>query len=138
VTYANPPADVPLTYANWGQRAGGYLIDIAPNIILSIIGSAIGNLTITLIFDLLILAWTVYNRWYLMGTTGQSIGKKQLGITLVSEKTGQPIGPLMAFVRDICHIVDSIICLVGWLFPLWDAKAQTIADKIVATVVVPA
>jgi uncharacterized RDD family membrane protein YckC len=138
VTYANPPADVPTTYANWGQRAGGYLIDIAPNIILSIIGSAIGNFTITLVFDLLILAWTVYNRWYLMGTTGQSIGKKQLGITLVSEKTGQPIGPLMAFVRDICHIVDSIICLVGWLFPLWDAKGQTIADKIVATVVVPA
>jgi hypothetical protein len=45
---------------------------------------------------------------------------------------------LMAFVRDICHIIDSIICFVGYLFPLGDAKRQTIADKIVKTVVVPA
>jgi uncharacterized RDD family membrane protein YckC len=45
---------------------------------------------------------------------------------------------LMAFVRDICHIVDAIICYVGFLFPLLDAKRQTLADKIVKTVVIPA
>ena len=61
-----------------------------------------------------------------------------LNLRLVSEETGQPIGMLMAFVRDICHIVDSIICYIGYLFPLWDAKRQTIADKIVKTVVIPA
>jgi hypothetical protein len=43
----------------------------------------------------------------------------------------------MAFVRDICHFVDAITCLVGFLFPLWDAQRQTLADKIVRTVVVP-
>jgi hypothetical protein len=42
----------------------------------------------------------------------------------------------MAFVRDLAHIVDSVICYVGFLFPLWDAKKQTLADKIVKTVVV--
>jgi uncharacterized RDD family membrane protein YckC len=42
----------------------------------------------------------------------------------------------MAFVRDIAHIVDSVICFVGYLFPLWDSKRQTLADKIVGTVVV--
>jgi hypothetical protein len=31
--------------------------------------------------------------------------------------------------------VDSIICFVGYLFPLWDPKRQTIADKIMTTVV---
>ncbi len=61
-----------------------------------------------------------------------------LNLRLVSEETGQPIGTLMAFVRDICHIIDSVICLVGYLFPLWDAKRQTIADKIVKTVVITA
>jgi len=25
----------------------------------------------------------------------------------------------------------------GWLFPIWDAKRQTFADKIISTVVVP-
>jgi uncharacterized RDD family membrane protein YckC len=42
----------------------------------------------------------------------------------------------MAFVRDLCHFVDAIICYVGFLFPLWDDKRQTLADKIVSTVVV--
>ena len=61
-----------------------------------------------------------------------------LNLRLVSEETGQPIGMLMAFVRDICHIIDGIICYVGFLFPLWDSKRQTLADKIVKTVVIPA
>jgi uncharacterized RDD family membrane protein YckC len=74
----------------------------------------------------------------LAGRTGQSWGKKALGLSLVGEATGQPIGAGMAFVRDICHFVDSIICYIGWLFPLWDAKRQTLADKIMNTVVVPA
>ena len=44
----------------------------------------------------------------------------------------------MAFVRDIAHILDSIICglPIGWLWPLWDAKRQTWADKVMKTVVV--
>jgi uncharacterized RDD family membrane protein YckC len=123
-------------YASWIQRVGAYLIDIAPIIILDIIFARITVLLIVLIFASI--GWTVYNRWYQAGTTGQSLGKKVLNLRLVSEETGQPIGMLMAFVRDICHIVDSIICYIGYLFPLWDAKRQTIADKIVKTVVIPA
>jgi len=124
------------TYANWGQRVLAYLIDVAPIIILEIIFYRI--FIIYLLILLASLGWTIYNRWYQGGTTGQSLGKKVLNIRLVSEETGQPIGMLMAFVRDICHIVDAIICYVGFLFPLWDAKRQTLADKIVRTVVVPA
>ncbi len=55
----------------------------------------------------------------------------------ISESTGEPIGPGMAFVRDICHILDSLACYIGWLFPIWDAKRQTFADKIVSTIVIP-
>lgn len=124
-------------YANWGQRVGAYLIDVAPIIVLDLIFGRI-SILLSLFISLLGLGWTVYNRWFQAGTTGQSLGKKVLNLRLVSEETGQPIGPLMAFVRDICHFVDSIICFVGYLFPLWDAKRQTIADKIVRTVVIPA
>ena len=42
----------------------------------------------------------------------------------------------MAFLRDLAHFVDAVICYVGFLFPLWDSKRQTLADKIVSTVVV--
>ena len=124
-------------YASWIQRVGAYLIDVAPIIIVDLV---LGRITFLLSFLIWLasVAWTAYNRWYQAGTTGQSLGKKALNLRLVSEETGQPIGTLMAFVRDICHFVDSIICLVGYLFPLWDAKRQTIADKIVKTVVIPA
>jgi uncharacterized RDD family membrane protein YckC len=123
-------------YANWGQRVGAYLIDIAPIVIIDVIFYRISFL-VGLVLSLAALGWTIYNRWYQAGTTGQSLGKKVLHLRLVSEQSGEPIGPLMAFVRDICHIVDSIICYVGFLFPLWDSKRQTLADKIVRTVVVP-
>jgi uncharacterized RDD family membrane protein YckC len=127
-----------MAYANWAQRAGAYLIDAVPAWILIFIGAITRSLVVYLLFALAALAWVVYNRWIQMGRTGQSLGKRTLNLKLVSENTGEPIGAGMAFARDVCHLVDSIICYIGWLFPLWDAKRQTIADKIVSTVVVPA
>lgn len=70
------------------------------------------------------------------GSTGQTPGKKALHIKLVSEATGQPLGFGMAFLRKICHAVDSMLCSLGYLWPLWDEKSQTFADKIVSSVVV--
>ncbi|MEU3709266.1 RDD family protein [Streptomyces catenulae] len=70
------------------------------------------------------------------GSTGQTPGKKALNIRLVSEATGQPLGFGMAFLRKICHAVDSMLCSLGYLWPLWDEKSQTFADKIVSSVVV--
>jgi len=135
---ADPYAAVPTTslYANWGQRVLAYLVDVAPIVILELIFFRI--FVIYLLILLASVGWTIYNRWYKAGTTGQSLGKRVLNLRLVSEQTGEPIGMLMAFVRDICHLVDAIICYVGFLFPLWDAKRQTLADKIVKTVVIPA
>ncbi len=123
-------------YASWIQRVGAYLVDIAPIVILEAIFVRV--FVIYVLVALAGLGWTIYNRWYQAGTTGQSLGKKVLNLRLVSEETGQPIGMLMAFVRDICHIIDGVICYVGFLFPLWDSKRQTLADKIVKTVVIPA
>jgi uncharacterized RDD family membrane protein YckC len=114
------------------------LIDGVPAFVLYLIGLVSGKLAILALFYLLALAWTLYNRAYLAGTTGQSWGKKIIGIRLVKEETGEPMGAVLAFVRDIAHTVDAVICFVGYLFPLWDAKGQTLADKIMTTVVVPA
>jgi uncharacterized RDD family membrane protein YckC len=141
---AYPPSYAPAvstSYASWIQRVGSYLIDalcIAPFSILAALlgrdGSSLNALYF--VFTLLGLVVTGYNRWYLAGTTGQSWGKKALGQRLLGEQTGQPIGFGMAFVRDLAHIIDAVICYIGFLFPLWDAKRQTLADKICKTVVV--
>jgi uncharacterized RDD family membrane protein YckC len=123
-----------------------YLVDAVPIFAIFIVGFIIALILgkiagiLGLLFLLLtyaaVLAYTVWNRWILQGRTGQTIGKKVIGIKLISEQTGQPIGPAMAFVRDLAHTVDGI-CFVGYLFPLWDAKKQTLADKIMTTIVVP-
>jgi len=138
------------TLAQWPQRALGWVIDFIalaiPGWILYAIGAprveTIGNTVVSTgpnffyyLGGLYILALWIYNRWYRGGTTGYTIGRGVAGVKLVKESTGQPIGMGLAFVRDIAHIVDSIICYVGWLFPLWDTKRQTIADKIMSTVV---
>jgi uncharacterized RDD family membrane protein YckC len=87
--------------------------------------------------DLIGLAYMIWNIGFKQGTTGSSIGKGIMRFKVVSEQTGQPIGFGMSIVRQIAHVVDSAICYIGWLFPLWDAKRQTIADKLVKTVCLP-
>jgi uncharacterized RDD family membrane protein YckC len=83
------------------------------------------------------LAYSVWNWGYRQGTTGSSIGKSIMKFKVVSEKTWQPIGFGMSIVRQLAHIVDGAVCYIGYFFPLWDAKRQTLADKIMTTVCVP-
>jgi uncharacterized RDD family membrane protein YckC len=73
---------------------------------------------------------------YMQGHTGQTPGKKLTNIRVISEQTGQSIGFGMSFVRYLAHILDGIPCYIGYLWPLFDAKKQTFADKIMHTVVV--
>lgn len=150
--------------ASWGQRVGAFLIDglvVLPAYLLLIPGyvmmfsgmetttecvsgycrsRATGSpsaLSIILILLGALVAFgiQIWNRW-IKGGKGQSIGKKVLGISLISESTGQPIGTGMAFVRDIAHFLDSVICYLGYLWPLWDDKHQTFSDKVMHTLVI--
>jgi uncharacterized RDD family membrane protein YckC len=82
-------------------------------------------------------AYYIWNFCYRQGRTGQSIGKSVMKFAVVSEKTWQPIGFWMSLVRQIAHYIDQLICYIGYLWPLWDPKRQTIADKIMSTVCVP-
>ena len=77
----------------------------------------------------------IWNRAFKQGRTGQSVGKKVMGIKLVDERTGQPIGAGMSFVRELAHPHDQVLDL-GYLWPLWDDTRQTFAYKIRRTVVV--
>jgi uncharacterized RDD family membrane protein YckC len=83
------------------------------------------------------LVYFVWNYGYRQGTTGSSIGKSLLKFKVVSENTGEPIGFGMSVLRQIAHGVDAAILHIGYLFPLWTAKRQTLADKIMATVCLP-
>lgn len=145
--YGQPAAGQPAAgqptggYTAWPQRVLSYLIDFAlliPAYIVYFIGVAIGDafgMLIALVGLVGMIGIVVWNSGFKQGTTGQSIGKGVIGTRLISEETGQPIGFGMAFVRQLAHILDGI-CFIGYLWPLWDEKRQTFADKIIKTVVV--
>jgi uncharacterized RDD family membrane protein YckC len=138
-------------YANWLYRVGSYVIDALitsalPIFVRILIGAAgqtdsVGNprgasLVVYLLSVLVSLGVFIWNSLIRQGSTGQSVGKQVTGTRLISLQTHQPIGGGMAFVRQLCHILDALPCYIGYLWPLWDSKRQTFADKLVGTVVV--
>jgi uncharacterized RDD family membrane protein YckC len=125
-------------YAEWPQRLLAWLIDSAPVLVLVLIAEVTGSSALILIAVLAGLAWAVYNYGMQQGETGYSLGKGIVGIKLISEPTGQPVGTGMAIARYFVHVLDAIPCYIGYLWPLWDAKKQTFADKILSQVVVVA
>jgi uncharacterized RDD family membrane protein YckC len=157
VGYASP---LRTDYASWGKRVGAMLIDqiptyvgliifsigygfwiasiarSAPGSTLDLSGGAIWFIVGTVIM-LIGMVWTVYNRWFVAGRTGQSLGKRVTKIKLIGEPSEAPIGPMNAFLRDILHVLDGF-GYVGYLWPLWDDKKQTFSDKIMRTIVVNA
>ena len=98
-------------------------------------GMVVAGVILAVVGILGMLAIQIWNRAFKQGRTGQSVGKKVMGIKLVDERTGQPIGAGMSFVRDLAHALDGF-AYIGYLWPLWDDKRQTFADKILGTVVV--
>ena len=157
-------ADAPprVNYASWGKRVLAYLFDSFLGLVFAlplvigyvqILSSAetttdvYGNETLQfddasgtsigliLVGALLSFVFGVYNVYIRQGRTGYTFGKTVVGIKLISERSGQPVGPFMSFVRSLAHIVDGF-CYIGYLWPIWDAKNQTFADKIMSTVVI--
>jgi uncharacterized RDD family membrane protein YckC len=102
-----------------------------------VVGLSSAGLTAFWLAVLVGLVYLVWNYGYRQGATGSSIGKSVTGFKVVSENTGQPIGFGMSVLRQLAHVVDAVICYIGYLFPLWDAKRQTLADKIMSTVCLP-
>ena len=118
--------------ATWWQRMGAGLIDLlsmlVPYVLLEQNAAGLG-----------VLAWLViwvYNGCYLNGTTGRSWGKRVLRLKLVRMADSQLIGAGAGFVRGLAHILDILTLGVGFLLPLWDARRQTLADKVMKTIVV--
>ena len=124
--------------ADWGVRALGYLIDVAVIAVVLVPLYILGAVVSTAFVYLGWLAGLALGIFLAVqvGQVGQSPGMRTVGIKCIHQQTGQTIGAGLAIVRTIAHFVDTLICYVGWLFPLWDRNRQTLADKIMSTVVV--
>src|SRR5438128_10671365 len=121
--------------ANFGQRFGAYLIDVILIGIVEGIVWALSNQAVASAVGLLV--GIAYFGYFEGGATGQTIGKRALGIRVYDYSRGGPIGYGRGVLRYIGKIISSTPCLLGFLWMLCDKEKQTWHDKIATTVVVP-
>ncbi|WP_091043395.1 RDD family protein [Nocardioides sp. YR527] len=100
------------------------------------------------------LAFAIWNQVIRQGRTGHTIGKRLLRIKLVGKDPGSTAGVPLTLFRQALNAIGwvlifltyyggfaflffgSVVCLVNYLWPLWDRRRQTLADKLVGTLVV--
>ncbi|MGW7201321.1 RDD family protein [Streptomyces chryseus] len=135
----------PSGYATWGARAIARLVDggiaAAPAVVLAGTGGLLLARNNTFGWYLIVVGYVATLAIQLSlirqkGIRGQSLGQKKAKICLIHENNHRPIGFGKAILREVAHMVDSLACYMGWLMPLFDSKRQTIADKLMGTIVV--
>jgi uncharacterized RDD family membrane protein YckC len=117
-----------------GLGLAGFVAIAIVAIILGQIAGALGAFVFVIGY-LALFAYSYLALGYWVGLTGQTIGKRTMGIKIVKMDDGQLLGPGAGIGRQFLHIVDGI-CFIGYLFPLWDPLRQTFADKIIRTVAI--
>jgi uncharacterized RDD family membrane protein YckC len=144
-----------VSLAGFWARFGAALVDgILVGIVVSIVAAILGidsftdtsdatgsdfSFRVNGAYQLLNLVLAVPYYAYLEGTSGQTLGKRLLGIKVVGADTLQPgIGIGRGVGRYFARILSAIPCLLGYLWMLWDNDKQTWHDKIVSTKVVSA
>jgi len=142
---AQPPAWTGPPLADWATRVLAALIDIGIYVValigIAILSAILGAISGTLGAVIFVLGYTVVALGYQVllgywvGLTGQTIGKRTIGIRVVRMEDGQLLGPGPGIGRQLLHILDGF-CFIGYLFPLWDPLRQTFADKIMKTVAI--
>jgi len=161
-TSKGPLASFGAPLASWWQRVGSMLLDglilFVPWLILSSISSSlfgtnttvrIGNTheavrssgvagLVLLLFYIVVQA--LYFACFNGQGTGQTVGNRAPGIAVRDAETGEPIGIGRGLVRWLVRIaLYGALFLPGLLndlFPLWDKRRQTIADKAARSVVI--
>jgi uncharacterized RDD family membrane protein YckC len=135
-----PPAPVRTGRAS-GPRSGfwrrfaaafvdGLVLTIPNLIFLAAFDYAMANL-------LSLIVGIAYFTYFEGGPTGQTLGKRALGIRVIDFKAGGPIGYGRGLLRYVARFLSGLVFFLGYFWMLWDPEKQTWHDKIAGTVVVP-
>jgi uncharacterized RDD family membrane protein YckC len=139
--------------ANYGQRLGGWLLDWLILLIPSLLISAVTHSLHTyhnstgagfhvgmpgaLLSPIIVV---IYGTVMCGGRRGQTLGMMVAGTRAVKASTGEPIGYPAALGRAVFEWVLVVLFFLPWvldvLFPIWDARNQTLHDKVSGTVVI--
>jgi len=135
-----PPADASGPVATWSARAGAFTLDVLFGLgaliaagLVAVAATPQGWLwwlcVVVAVGALLAIA---VNRYFLPATRGWSMGRSVFGIAVVGAG-GARVGPGRLMLRDLAHLLDTVPVLLGWLWPLIDARGRTFADLLTGT-----
>lgn len=125
--------------ASWRDRVSAFAMDVLP-------GAAVIATTVLVFFTVpprsgwswtcisviaIVAVLMIVNRIVLPTITGWSLGRALCGIEVV-RRDGAPVGVWGLLLRDLAHLLDTA-SVVGWLWPLWDARRRTFADMLLRT-----
>jgi uncharacterized RDD family membrane protein YckC len=121
--------------ASFLRRFAALFLD---GIVLGIVAAILQAFLARSISDLLVLGLGIAYYGYLEGSpSGQTVGKRALGIRVIDLKGSGPIGTSRGVLRYFARILSTIVFLLGYFWMLWDPEKQTWHDKIAGSVVVP-
>jgi uncharacterized RDD family membrane protein YckC len=120
----------------WQRFAAAFIDGLLLGIPLGVIEAIIGtNRAIDSAIG--VVAGIVYFGFFEGSTSGQTVGKRAIGIRVIDFNTGGPIGFGRAVIRFFGRYISLIACLLGYFWMLWDKERQTWHDKLASDVVVP-
>lgn len=146
--------DLGPAYASWGRRVVAALLDgpVLGAVAWFVGGNAIDVPSLQPVFDTggpqaglqpwatsPVLVAALGLMLVLQGLTGQTPGRRVLGIVVVRAPADGPVGGapgvLRSCVRCVAHLLDAI-AFIGYLRPIWHHERRTFADSLVGTAVV--
>ena len=120
--------------ADTGARFVAYLIDtVIVGVVVIVLYGILGGTG----QGLGILVGLAYFTYFDGSPSGQTVGKRLMSIRVIDFQTGGPIGFGKGFIRYIGRLISGFVCLLGYLWAIWDEQRQGWHDKIAGTVVVP-
>ncbi len=109
--------------------AGGACVGPNPVVVLS-------AMLIAFVLQLLLAFFVVIRP---IGTSGQSIGLKAVGLRVVDASSGQPIGVARSLGRHLfASFLSGCVCYLGYLWMLFNDSKQTWHDMVTSSVVIRA
>jgi uncharacterized RDD family membrane protein YckC len=124
--------------AGFWRRFGSVLLDALVLAVVVVPLAVIGALAhagwIAILAVPIALAYEIY---FHGNASGQTYGKKWMGIRVVDFNTGGPIGYGRSTLRVIGRYISGLVCYIGYFWMLWDKEKQCWHDKMANDVVVP-
>ena len=121
--------------AGWWRRFAGAFLDGILVSIVNVVVTQVANSTVGCLAAIVV--GNGYFEYFEGGPTGQTLGKKALGIRVIDANAGGSIGYGRALIRYFGRWISSIPLLLGYFWMLWDSERQCWHDKFATDYVVP-